>query len=322
MAGQYPPPAPAPAPAPPRLPGQRPGEYRYTPPRRGPRRTTGGTVAGLVGVLAAFVVLAIVGFWLFGDGDGTTRGPGLGRQPAASRADATDNRLYATGALTPVACRIPAIDQAPASMRRFMDALSDCLDASWRTQFGKASMAFSPPKRVFWETSGRSPCGTYPNPGASAFYCPANNTMYVGLRHVVETSGGEPLSNFTVFARVIAHEYGHHVQERAGILRYGHRQMETASTATARMETSRRIELQAQCLAGAFLGAERRAMGITRRQYLAMMEDVRGRGDERLPPDQRDHGSSRNYAGWVAIGFRGDGLAVCNTWTAPPRAVG
>ncbi|MFC7731721.1 neutral zinc metallopeptidase [Actinomadura keratinilytica] len=241
-------------------------------------------MAGLVGVLASFVVLAVVGFWLFWDGDGGTIGSGLGRQPAASRADATDNRLYATGALTPVACRLPVIQQAPESMRRFMNALSDCLDASWRNQFGKARMAFSPPKRVFWETSGRSPCGTYPNPGASAFYCPANNTMYVGLRHIVETSGSEPLSNFAVFARVVAHEYGHHVQERAGILRYGHQQMETASTAAARMETSRRIELQAQCLAGAFLGAERRAMGLTRRQYLAMMEDVRGRGDERLPP--------------------------------------
>ncbi|MBX6768425.1 MAG: neutral zinc metallopeptidase, partial [Actinomadura rubrobrunea] len=262
----------------------------------------------------------VLGFWLFGDGDGAVRGPGLGRQPV-SRADATDNRLYETGPLTPVACRLPPIDEDPASMRRFMNVLSDCLDASWGKQFGKAHMAFSPPERVFWVRSGRSPCGSYPNPGASAFYCPANHTMYVGLRHVVETSGGEPLSNFAVFARVIAHEYGHHVQERAGILRYGHRRMEDASSVAVRMETSRRIELQAQCLAGAFLRAERRTMGVTRRQYLAMLDDVRGRGDERLPADQRDHGSSRNYAGWVAIGFRGGDLAVCNTWTAPADKV-
>ncbi len=122
-----------------------------------------------------------------------------------------------------------------------MDTLSDCLDSAWSKQFRKAGIRFDRPNRVFWVDPGRSPCGTYPAPGASAFYCPANNTMYVGLKHVVETSGGEPLSNYAVYARVIAHEYGHHVQDRAGILLYGDRQIESGSTATGNA-ASRRIE--------------------------------------------------------------------------------
>ncbi|TDD74510.1 neutral zinc metallopeptidase [Actinomadura rubrisoli] len=317
MAGHHPPPAPAP---PYGAPAHGPPQYRYAPPRRPPRRTAGGTVAGIIGGLAALGVLAILGFSVFGANGGIGSRTGSAYGGTATRATATDNKLYTSGPLTPARCSLPPIGPTAASMRRFMDALSGCLDASWSRQFRKIDVRFDPPKRVFWQEPGRSPCGTYPSPGASAFYCPVNNTMYVGLRHIVETSGGEPLTHFAVFARVIAHEYGHHVQDRAGILVYGHQEMEKADVAT-RTQASRRIELQAQCFAGAFLGAERSTLPMTREQYVAMILDVRGRGDERLPPDQRDHGSGRSYAGWVVKGFKGRGLAACNTWTVPASEV-
>ncbi|MEU5876632.1 neutral zinc metallopeptidase [Spirillospora sp. NPDC047279] len=324
MAGHHPPPAPAPAP-PHHLPahGGQP-RYHYQPPRRPQRRTAGGLVVGLLGVVAALGVLAILGASIISSLiEGTPGRPG---QPGArsgqqvTRATATDNALYKTGPLTPVQCKLPRLQQGTASMGGFMDALAQCLDASWTRQFAKADVEYTPPKRVFWSAPGRSPCGTYPSPGASAFYCPANNTMYVGLQHIIETSGGESLDHFGVFARVVAHEYGHHVQDRAGILLYGHQVMEQSDTA-GRNAASRRIELQAQCFAGAFLGAERLTIGMTRRQYAAMIVDVQGRGDERQPVDRRDHGSGHNYAGWVTKGFRGQGLGVCNTWTAPASAI-
>ncbi|KAB2347901.1 neutral zinc metallopeptidase [Actinomadura rudentiformis] len=324
MAGHHPPPAPAPAP-PYRLPGPggAPPQYHYRPPRHPQRRTAGGLVVGLVGVVAALGVLAILGFSVvasLADGAGGQFGRPGARGEAVTRETVTNNKLYGTGALTPVQCRVPQIGPGVASMDRFMNALSSCLDASWSRQFAKAGVPFTPPKRVFWSGPGRSPCGTYPSPGASAFYCPANNTIYVGLRHIVETSGGEPLSHFAVFARVIAHEYGHHVQDSSGILSYGHQEMEQ-SDITGRNAASRRIELQAQCFAGAFLGAERSTIGMTREQYVAMIVDVQGRGDERQPVDRRDHGSGRNYAGWVVKGFKGQRLSVCNTWTAPASSV-
>src|SRR5437868_1098593 len=297
MAGHHPPPSHG-------TPAHGPPQYQYVLPRRPPRRSAGGTVAGIVGALTSLVVLTILGLSVFGSNGGMGSMVGSASGGVAARTTATDNKLYGTGALTPVRCVLPQITPDAASMRHFMDVLSGCLDASWTRQFAKANVPFAPPKRIFWEQAGRSPCGTYPSPGASAFYCPANNTIYVGLRHIVETSGSEPLSHFAVFARVIAHEYGHHVQDRAGILVYGHQEMEKADAAI-RTEASRRIELQAQCFAGAFLGAERATLPMTREQYVAMILDVRGRGDERLPPDQRDHGSGGNYAGWVIIGYKG-----------------
>ncbi|TDC45345.1 hypothetical protein E1281_30630 [Actinomadura sp. KC345] len=287
-----------------------------------PRRSSGGTIAGIFGALTSLAVVAILGATLFveaGGGSGAG-GPISSGGGTSSREQAVNSDLYKSGALTPVNCRVPRIQPSTASMRQFMNVLSDCLDESWSKQFGKAGIAFDEPDRVFWDEPGRSPCGTYPAPGASAFYCPANNTMYVGVRHVVETSGGEPLSNYSVYARVIAHEYGHHVQDRAGILLYGNRLMDSGDTGASN-EASRRIELQAQCFAGAFLGTERVTLPMTRQQFNAMIRDVRGRGDERLPPDERDHGSGRNYAGWVVTGYEGRRLAVCNTWTAPASKV-
>jgi len=279
----------------------------------------GGAVALALGGVAAMLVIAALALAGFADAEGVplvrTQAPRISQQVA------TDNRLYATGALTPVRCRLPRIREGEdESMRRFMETLSQCLDRVWAAQFGKAGMPFEPPQRVFWSEPGRGPCGSYPSPGTAAFYCPENNTMYVGLRHIVETAAGEPVSHYAVYARVIAHEYGHHVQERAGILPYGHQQMSVSDPAV-RAEISRRIELQAQCLAGLFLGAERRTLPMTRAQYAAMMNDVRGRGDDRRPPEERHHGTARNYAGWVAKGYRGSAVSACNTWTIPAAEV-
>jgi predicted metalloprotease len=323
MAGQnpaYPPPGKGYAPAGPRP--VQPGHDPYAlPARHRPRRTPAGTVVLALGALASVFVISILVVAVF-----TQHHQGAaatdGRSAATvSRAVATDNKLYRTGPLTAVSCRVPHITTASGeSMRRFMEVLTGCLDASWRRQFAKGGLRYGPPQRVFWSEPGRSPCGSYPQPGAAAFYCPADNAMYVGLRDIIDTAGNEPVSNYAVYARVIAHEYGHHVQEEAGILAYGHEEMDRRSTA-ARTEASRRIELQAQCFAGAFLGAERYTLPMTPRQYHAMMADVRGRGDENQPPAQRDHGSSRHYAGWVEKGFRDRALSVCDTWSGAPSAV-
>ncbi|MBC6460354.1 neutral zinc metallopeptidase [Actinomadura sp. HBU206391] len=289
--------------------------------RRGPRRTTGGTVAGALGSLAAMFVIAILGIAVLGQGDRQATGDNGRSGGEASRSAATANKLYNTGALTPAGCRAPQIAAGDdVSMRRFMEVLTGCLDVSWQRQFAKGDLRFTPPDRVFWSEPGRSPCGSYPQPGAAAFYCPANNAMYVGLAHVVETAGDEPVSNYAVYARVISHEYSHHVQEEAGILAYGHELLEQRDVAS-RTDASRRIELQAQCFAGVFLGAERSTLPMTARQYLAMITDVLGRGDDEQPPDERDHGSSRHYAGWVEKGFRNRVLSACNTWTAPASTV-
>lgn len=278
-------------------------------------------MVGLLGATAGALVITVVSVAMFGRQHPEGGGPYGSRGGRASLTAATDNVLYRTGPLGPVQCRVPRIAAGGSeSMRRFMHVLTGCLDASWRRQFTKAGLRFTPPRRVFWSRPGRSPCGSYPQPGAAAFYCPSNNAMYVGLRDIVDTAGNEPVSNYAVYARVISHEYGHHVQEEAGILAYGHQRME-GPAAAVRNDASRRIELQAQCFAGVFLGAERRTLPVTAGQYQAMIADISGRGDDHQPVDERDHGSSVHYVGWVQKGFHHPDLSVCNTWTAPRSTI-
>jgi predicted metalloprotease len=274
-------------------------------------------VVSALGGIAALVAVAVVAFSLGGHRQAAGAGGTGSRLRSGSRTAAISGPLYRSGALTGVACRLPRIAQHDErSMLRFLDTLSDCLDATWSRQFTKAGMAgFSPPQRVFWSTPGSSPCGSYPAPGAAAFYCPSNDTMYVGLTNVVDTAGGEPVSHYAVYARVIAHEYGHHVQEDAGILEYGHTLMAAGGT-SARDEASRRIELQAQCLAGVFLSAERTTLPMTAAQYRALLADVRARGDDPRGSASHDHGSGQHYAGWVIRGYDRRVLSACNTWTA------
>ncbi|MCW2944139.1 MAG: putative protein of unknown function zinc metallopeptidase [Actinoallomurus sp.] len=311
---------PAPYGPPPRQWGPQQG-YGYRRPRRRPRRTAGGLVVGVLGGVAALLVVAVVAFSLAGSDRGTPTAGTAGRLRAGSRTAAVAGPLYRTGALTPTPCRLPRIaEHDERSMLKFLDTLSDCLDTTWARQFTKAGVTgFSAPQRVFWSTPGSSPCGSYPAPGAAAFYCASNDTMYVGLTNVVDTAAGEPVSHYAVYARVIAHEYGHHVQEDAGILEYGHALMASGGSA-ARAEASRRIELQAQCFAGVFLSAERRTLPMTRGQYRAMMADVRARGDDPRSADG-DHGSGQHYAGWVARGYGRRLLSACDTWTAPASDV-
>ncbi|MCO5996093.1 neutral zinc metallopeptidase [Actinoallomurus rhizosphaericola] len=278
----------------------------------------------MLGGVAALCTAAIVGYSLAGPehpAPGTGAGEDLTRP--GSRQAALDGPLYRSGALDPVDCALPRIrEHDEDSMRAFLDRLTDCLDDAWRRQFAKAAVPdFTAPQRVFWSDSGSSPCGSYPAPGAAAFYCPANDTLYVGLDDVVETAGGEPVSHYGVYARLIAHEYGHHVQEDAGILEYGHRLMTSAAAPAASEEVSRRIELQAQCFAGEFLSAERDSLPMTSEQYEAVLADARARGDQDGPADRHDHGSGAHYAGWVARGYTQHVLSSCNTWTAAPSDV-
>ncbi|MCW2917266.1 MAG: hypothetical protein JWN52_5334 [Actinomycetia bacterium] len=322
----YPPPhggAPQPGPLPYGQPWRPPYQpYAVPVRRRPPRRSAAGSVVAGLGALATIFVAAILVMSVFGDrGKGTTTTPGSRSAPRSTRAQATDNELYQTGALTSVNCRLPRIVQGDTgSMKTFMNELTGCLDKTWRHQFAKARLDFAPPQRMFWTQPGSGACGSYPAPGAAAFYCPANNTMYVGLQHVIETAGNEPVSHYAVYARVIAHEYGHHVQEQSGILGYGH-QLMSQSDVDARNEASRRLELQAQCLAGAFLGSEKTSLPMTREQSHYLLLDVRGRGDDNQPSDKHDHGSSKHYASWVVTGYTKQLLSACNTWTAPPSAV-
>lgn len=273
--------------------------------------------AAPLGVCAAAMVLTVVVCSLLAGTRpavaGPTSTPELEEASAPVSGTLAHNRLNTLADLPGYGCAVPAIaENDDASMAAFMGALTDCLDATWQVGLGPA---FGRPDRVFWDSPGRSPCGDFPASGASAFYCPVNQGMYIGTSDVVSASGFAPVSMYTIYARVLAHEYAHHVQNRAGILAVVWDLRAGASPARAN-EVTRRAELQAQCLAGAYFHAGRLAPPVDADQWESALEDSRARGEDAKPERERSHGTGDSYAGWLDRGFTTGAPASCDTWKA------
>jgi len=122
-----------------------------------------------------------------------------------------DNPLYRVGELGEVTCTAPELDESdPESVEEFAHSIADCLDAAWSDYFAEAGLEFSSPNRVYWHAPGHSPCGPFPSEDAAAFYCGANEGLYVGVEDMVAASAGNDEPEAYTF--LLSHEYGHHVQ--------------------------------------------------------------------------------------------------------------
>lgn len=223
------------------------------------------------------------------------------------------NPLYETGRLSPRPCPVPGLDvDAPETMEAFLHAVADCLDDAWQTQFDRAGIPFTPPERVFWDEPGASPCRAYPSQ-AGAFYCRASSSIYIGTSDVVEKWNGA--TDSVVYASLLAHEYGHHVQGESGLLEYYHEQRGLEEDELERNAWTRRSELQANCLAGAFLGSVRVTYPLEEDDLDVLLEDAAATAD-RLdgPEEDRTHGSKDNSVMWTRQGWEEQTPAACNTW--------
>ncbi|MFI6575433.1 neutral zinc metallopeptidase [Nocardiopsis sp. NPDC050513] len=291
-----------------------------------------GTVAALLSLLMA---LAVLSWSTVEDGGGAASGSaadGADRSPPSGSADAADlahrpdqrgrpsgrtalvaNPLYDTGRLSPLPCPVPEPDvEDPDTMEDFLHRVADCLDDAWGTQFARAGIPFEPPDRVFWDEPGVSPCRAYPS-AAGAFYCRASLSIYIGTADVVEKWNGA--TDSVVYASLLAHEYGHHVQGESGLLDYYHEQRRLEVDALERNAWTRRSELQANCLAGAFLGSVRLGYPLDGDDLAALLDDAAATADrEDGDEEERTHGSADNGVWWTRRGWEEQTPGACNTW--------
>ncbi|MEX1263035.1 MAG: neutral zinc metallopeptidase [Actinomycetota bacterium] len=271
-----------------------------------------GTGGG-IGLIVLLIVLAVcVGPQIFG-GDGGGLGDvlggdvfsGLDQAPAGGEGDTTtpldpDDKLFG-----------------------FVNAVVDDVNATWTDIFAESGRRYEEANLAVFEVQKQTACG----PGTSAtgpFYCPADSKVYLDLSFFRElrTRFGAP-GDFAQ-AYVIAHEYGHHVQNLLGINAEVQRiSQEDPGRAN---DMSVRLELQADCLAGvwghAAFADEELSPGDLQ-EGLAAAESV---GDDRIQetttgridPESWTHGSSEQRARWFQIGFDSGDPKDCDTFQADP----
>ena len=119
------------------------------------------------------------------------------------------------------------------------------IQAYWSEEFASQGVQYASSDTVLFTGSTQSACG-YATAQVGPFYCPVDQLVYLDLAFFdeLQTRFGAKGGPFAE-AYVLAHEYGHHVQDLSGLL-----DQSANSNATGPQSMSVLIELQADCLAG------------------------------------------------------------------------
>jgi predicted metalloprotease len=177
-------------------------------------------------------------------------------------------------------------------------------------RYGAAPGAYQQPVLVvFTNAVTTGGCG-----GATSevgpFYCPADKKLYIdpGFYDVMEQRLRAP-GDFAQ-AYVIAHEVGHHVQNLIG-------SNKVETDGDTKNQTSVRLELQADCLAGVWGHSARASLEITDEDLSEALTAAHAIGDDALGhANERDytHGASAQRKRWFRRGFDSGDARQCDTF--------
>ncbi|MGW7683289.1 neutral zinc metallopeptidase [Kribbella sp. NPDC054772] len=230
------------------------------------------------------------------------------------------NTIYTSGKVAAVSCKEPAIKpDSQSAILRYYKALVPCLDKAWAPVLKKSGYPFRAPKVVLQTSQNTSASCT--GEMNVAFYCPADESIYVSWKKDLSYYKDEPLAARVWMIDTMAHEYGHHVQNLTEMLTASDSRAGWAKTKAEELEWSRRLELQAGCFGAAFLGANKKSLGLSGRKLELWQWEVQHSGDEYNPKKIRDHGSRKNHWVWGEPAFTSADPKMCNTFSAAPAKV-
>ncbi|ANJ27986.1 neutral zinc metallopeptidase [Agromyces aureus] len=268
-------------------------------------RNTGIAVGGGLGVIALVIVSQLLGVdltGLLGGGGGQEAAPDSSIEECLTGQDANQR----------VDCR--------------MRGASASLEAYWEQAAPQElGVAYTAPQDfVLFDQSVNTGCGAATS-ATGPFYCPPDQVVYVDVTFFDELetrfgSSGGPLAQMYV----VAHEWGHHVQNLAGTL------SAAQDGQTGPDSNSVRTELQADCFAGAWVANAANTTdpkGVsflvppTSAEVADALSAAAAVGDDRIQeaaqgqvtPHTFTHGTSEQRQAWFTTGYE-QGAAACDTF--------
>jgi predicted metalloprotease len=199
------------------------------------------------------------------------------------------------------------------------DYWNDALPADVSRQYRAA-------KTVIYSGATQSPCGTASNQ-TGPFYCPTDERVYIDASFFDEleskfgADGGALAQEY-----VVAHEYGHHVENILGLLAKGQ------DGKTGPKSGGVRIELMADCMAGVWAkhaSTTEDADGntllkpLTQDDIDSALSAAAAVGDDHIQEelgggsvnqDTWTHGSSASRQKWFKTGYQSGTVNACDTF--------
>lgn len=233
------------------------------------------------------------------------------------------NPLYSTSVPRPVRCDMAELNLQTASRQQLTDhfnAMTGCLMRVWEEPLSQAGFQAVRPTVTVYTGSVTSKCGKLPS--RNAVYCGADQQVYYA-QDLPRTIPASLRSSRYISEAVVAHEFGHAVQARSAILISEAAWEEQSNERTAN-DLSRRLETQADCLAGQFLGSIQQSTQMTDSELGNVGKLFYSIGDDVLtgqPGYDGNHGSGVSRQAWTQKGLDSTSVGSCNTFSAPANQV-
>jgi predicted metalloprotease len=271
----------------------------------------GGLAGGGIG--GVIVIVIIVAISMFAGG-------GL---PGGSSGDYDTSRMSDTGRYEDCKTGEDANNSADCARVAVENSLYDYWSDALPQQSGTP---FEAERKVETFTDGiGTGCGSA-TAAVGPFYCPSDRTIYLDTTFfddVLEQQLGGPDGGF-VEPYVLAHEYGHHIQNLLGTMGRVKTQQGPKSDAV-------RLELQADCYAGMWAKAATSTEDEDGNVLISELTDddiqqavdaATAVGDDRIQessggdvdPESWTHGSAKSRVKWFQVGYRAGTLDACDTF--------
>ena len=191
--------------------------------------------------------------------------------------------------------------------------------------WGDAMDGYEPARTILFQDVVETGCGTA-NSQVGPFYCPLDNRVYIDISFFqqLERMGGDGGTLSQMY--VVAHEYGHHVENILGLL------ARARDGQTGPLSGGVRIELMADCFAGVWAhhasttedaDGNRLLKELTEADIRSALSAAAAVGDDHIQqssgggvnPDTWTHGSSESRQRWFLTGYQSGQPAQCDTFS-------